>query len=182
MDDEGLCIFYYDESSGGSLTPHRWHIGHAEFGFLVDFEGTYRAAGGWLRDPGRYCFYLSIWWVAGISAAMSVGLTRRSIRRLWRRRRDLRPFAITFALTSALSCFVITRFAIRLAKGQDWPRQPNEFLLPMLMTCAVIGAVASIETWFNRPRIAATPECAACDYNLTGNQSGYCPECGQATI
>ncbi len=27
-------------------------------------------------------------------------------------------------------------------------------------------------------RVGVTPDCRSCDYNLTGNVSGVCPECG----
>lgn len=45
---------------------------------------------------------------------------------------------------------------------------------------AVVLLAAFVPTWFFlRPGVAKlTPTCVMCGYNLTGNASGVCPECG----
>ena len=41
-------------------------------------------------------------------------------------------------------------------------------------------AVATVLLW-RRKQFPKTAECSNCGYNLTGNVSGVCPECGQRT-
>jgi len=53
------------------------------------------------------------------------------------------------------------------------------FVLPPLLTLLVYRAALQNACW----AILATrgePICTACGYNLTGNVSGVCPECGRA--
>jgi hypothetical protein len=45
-------------------------------------------------------------------------------------------------------------------------------LWPLIVAVAAAGTVLS---WRRRPRAG---HCAACGYDLTGNTSGICPECG----
>lgn len=47
---------------------------------------------------------------------------------------------------------------------------------------ASLMALVGWEWWGHRHRVpAGAPRCAACGYNLTGNMSGVCPECGTKT-
>ena len=50
----------------------------------------------------------------------------------------------------------------------------------ILAAAAVIVALAARQTYRREKdsRRQRTPACASCGYNLTGNTSGYCPECG----
>ena len=58
------------------------------------------------------------------------------------------------------------------------------FVVPWWFLCAVTAALPTIWLWrYRRDRRRLSdgmPHCAKCDYNLTGNVSGICPECGTA--
>lgn len=53
-----------------------------------------------------------------------------------------------------------------------------ELRLPLWMPSAVLGALAAGLWWLDRSRVA--PGHCRCGYDLTGNVSGRCPECGTA--
>lgn len=51
--------------------------------------------------------------------------------------------------------------------------------LPCLYTSTVIGATILLRYWLP-DRVGLKPgHCVRCDYDLTGNESGQCPECGE---
>jgi hypothetical protein len=52
----------------------------------------------------------------------------------------------------------------------------NPFWIPVIVT-----GVATLLCWKIRRRRFAPGHCQACGYNLTGNVSGRCPECGTRT-
>lgn len=55
-------------------------------------------------------------------------------------------------------------------------------LIPIIeafAACVVIGIGLLILLFRKRVPRAAFPECRQCGYNLTGNASGICPECGE---
>ena len=59
----------------------------------------------------------------------------------------------------------------------------SEGILPAVIAVAVIAVfIAILHRLGRRPsllaRFAANPHCPVCQYNLTGNLSGICPECG----
>jgi hypothetical protein len=65
---------------------------------------------------------------------------------------------------------------------RTWHRGLLAFVLPDVVRagfCAVV-AIAMIPLWrrANRNLRRARGRCELCDYNLTGNVSGVCPECG----
>ncbi|MGQ9648765.1 MAG: hypothetical protein ACUVXJ_01495 [Phycisphaerae bacterium] len=50
--------------------------------------------------------------------------------------------------------------------------------LPLLFSLMIVGIPTVLLFWFDRHRIP--PHCCQkCGYNLTGNVSGVCPECGE---
>lgn len=56
-------------------------------------------------------------------------------------------------------------------------------VLPAIIAVAVIAAFIYLLDWRGRrpdllARFAVHPHCTVCQYNLTGNLSGICPECG----
>ena len=81
----------------------------------------------------------------------------------------------------------------------DWPAVPHRgflglaylcdrsvglFLLtvPLWFLCTLTAILPALWLWRyrrdRRLRSDGMPHCAKCDYNLTGNVSGICPECG----
>lgn len=55
---------------------------------------------------------------------------------------------------------------------QEWAIVVSAVILPSVMLVFLDRRVA------RRKRLDPTPRCKACGYNLTGNVSGICPECG----
>ena len=58
-------------------------------------------------------------------------------------------------------------------------RADGYLLLPLWIPLAIVGIPTAILWWRDRRRIPAG-HCRKCGYNLTGNVSGVCPECGTA--
>jgi hypothetical protein len=53
--------------------------------------------------------------------------------------------------------------------------------MPCWLPITVLFAAHRLFAWLKRPRISdPTPRCPDCHYDLTGNTSGVCPECGAA--
>lgn len=55
---------------------------------------------------------------------------------------------------------------------------------PLATTVAIVSAVGlwgliCWHSWWSARRVAPTVVCHHCGYNLTGNVSGRCPECGR---
>ena len=77
-------------------------------------------------------------------------------------------------LTLVMSALVyVLALVSALPKGVDIP--PVHMMLPFLL-----WSIAAWRHWFhpNRRRIPQG-HCPRCGYNLTGNVSGICPECGE---
>ena len=49
-----------------------------------------------------------------------------------------------------------------------------------MIACVLIrlGSLVIVKRWIRRVVLDLSPHCPACGYNLTGNISGVCPECG----
>ena len=60
-----------------------------------------------------------------------------------------------------------------------WDVRIIKFPIPVLSFCLIIVPVTSRKRWSRRVR---TGMCSICHYNLTGNTSGTCPECGTALV
>ena len=77
----------------------------------------------------------------------------------------------------------------RNPKGQPmWPGlttggwgylRPTSLVLPLWIPAVILAAATVF--WWRRDRSFPAGHCQHCGYNLTGNQSGICPECGCAT-
>lgn len=70
-----------------------------------------------------------------------------------------------------------------VAFGVDWVwvcfPQLHPILLPCFYTSTVIGATILLR-YLLPDRVGLKPgHCVRCDYDLTGNESGRCPECGE---
>ena len=62
--------------------------------------------------------------------------------------------------------------------GTDWAGTgPN---VPFWLLALLVGA-PTVVTWYRRPRRRVGGCCDNCGYDLTGNFSGRCPECGTPT-
>jgi hypothetical protein len=57
-----------------------------------------------------------------------------------------------------------------------WDRSVQHVYIPLWIPCLVVGSAAALLWW--RDRRLPTGHCQKCGYNLTGNVSGVCPECG----
>ena len=55
---------------------------------------------------------------------------------------------------------------VLLVTGEGWP-------VALKRRCSHCGA-----KFLTKTRVLKEPECGNCGYNLTGNVSGVCPECG----
>ena len=67
-----------------------------------------------------------------------------------------------------------------------WPRirfksSLNQFSVWVPLWCPILLlTLTSALTW--RGKKALYPSCSSCEYDLTGNTSGVCPECGAAIV
>ena len=63
-----------------------------------------------------------------------------------------------------------------------WPRHHTTVIVPFWFLCYLAAILPALWLWRyrrdRRLRNDGMPHCAKCDYNLTGNVSGICPECG----
>ncbi len=57
---------------------------------------------------------------------------------------------------------------------------PDRAALPLDGAAAFAAAATTVLFW-RRPRRSIFPRCADCGYDLAGNTSGRCPECGTLT-
>lgn len=115
---------------------------------------------------GGLVYSLSVWlplWMMGLLATF--------ISRRYR--------LISLELAALLGIVVCTGFWL----DPDWPwtgaaRQGAGSAVTAILTSCVI-AIGLARQWKRRPRtIVSSPFCDTCGYDLTGNQSGTCPECG----
>lgn len=92
-------------------------------------------------------------------------------------------------IISSLNAFayVLSAAALIWASGNDWAEGRNFtimwigiFMLPSIGISVLTPIFAFIE-WVKMPRPKTPGFCARCGYNLTGNVSGVCPECGEPT-
>jgi hypothetical protein len=71
-----------------------------------------------------------------------------------------------------VALFFVGGLAQATAPGADIP--PCHMMLPYVLWAAV-----AYRDWFHPRRRTVPPgSCQSCGYNLTGNTSGTCPECG----
>jgi hypothetical protein len=124
----------------------------------------------WLEVTGHWTFALVIVLplVMGVGAVASGIVLRLMADRSWT---PIKGLLATPALY--LSIFMFTQDLISdwLAGGL-WPLG--------LMVLAVTWPITCLAFWIGRrvPDPDAGPTCGKCGYNLTGNESGICPECG----
>jgi hypothetical protein len=54
----------------------------------------------------------------------------------------------------------------------------RELRVPFWLVVLVTGTAPAVHLWRKRRARMAAGRCVSCGYNLTGNVSGVCPECG----
>jgi hypothetical protein len=185
----GIPLLAVDDSG----TIRRWK--DPTSGLVVQFH--FDARGQWLDygiDPGRaslpnpppdtpaqsvlasvvkalsWVLSLWVWMPLWLLALIAMGIARP----------EKRAVRIEMFLAAAIGC------AVGRYLDPAWPFQkdvmsPPERLIGAIaiMTGGSISAIllaAKIAEWRARPR---EPRCRGCGYNLTGNLSGVCPECGK---
>jgi hypothetical protein len=69
-------------------------------------------------------------------------------------------------------------YGIRLPSRQHFSSGFKSYALPLWLPLAFIGLPTAL-LWYldRRPRVPPG-QCPSCNYNLSGNTSGICPECG----
>ena len=179
-DGHGLRVKWWDESGRASPAPDHWSFGDSDFGICFYFLGTHHAAGTFPLHGAMYEFILSIWWLIAFFAIAAALLLAVPIRKAWSRRRDLRVAGALAVFTAVFAINCLTSLAISLwdmaAQGDFSALRPG-WRIATLMTAVLLTML----TWEPRPPAALAPECKGCGYDLTGNVSGCCPECGRAT-
>jgi hypothetical protein len=92
-------------------------------------------------------------------------------------RTDLASLAV---LTIAVACGITFLLLLPQRYWTHW--YPTVHAMPVVGIGLI---VVSVGLWFQtklEPRkLDFTPRCRGCGYNLTGNRSGVCPECGRPT-
>ena len=117
----------------------------------------------------------------------------------WRWMQEMREWVLVFACVGLCLAVVVLPFAFR------WRRGIAEFALGAALVAAVAWSLYPFRVWdgahllepmplgiagasllfvicllLPRPqRKSGHPKCLGCGYDLTGNQSGVCPECGR---
>lgn len=119
-------------------------------------------------------------------------------RRLTQFRNGFRIAAIVIAILSISMCLILTAIALIVSPQNTyidlgpWHIENPTVTQIMLGTGFIVGISLSILLallhpktrkdfhWHIRQRLMAEGKCAQCEYDLTGNVSGICPECGSA--
>lgn len=163
--------------------------------FLVGF------AFGWVIMP----FSWHLWQESGIGRSLSKGIVGKSFPNLAGYVRVLAT-QVPDWIAAGLMGFLIGRFkrkrevmaAIACSAGlvfgpELWYHKftfflpvvesPATFLsLILIPKFAAVALAASCAVLFVRRRAIPPGHCRSCEYDLTGNESGICPECGAAVV
>jgi len=105
--------------------------------------------------------------VASVSIAIGVSLGPWALVALARRT----PLSRVLGLIS-IACIALPTLAITAVEG--WPPQEAWVWIGLSIAPGIIAIV------FNRTPRSKPGHCTKCGYNLTGNTSGVCSECGAA--
>jgi hypothetical protein len=81
-------------------------------------------------------------------------------------------------LIFAAACIVVDVCGAALEPGRNNTTRMSFLLLAGVPLTAV--AAWTLKGWFAQRRKPLSGVCRKCGYNLTGNVSGVCPECGEA--
>ena len=88
------------------------------------------------------------------------------------------PFTATDWLSGAVSAVVIFFLSLAILAGIDGLPLPVTFLLPVVIGLANAWSAMRLRRKKRERRQILEGHCRECGYNLTGNTSGVCPECG----
>ncbi|UCE59218.1 MAG: hypothetical protein JSU63_17460 [Phycisphaerales bacterium] len=81
----------------------------------------------------------------------------------------------TYWHTNGFGCHIVT---LPFPGPPDPPVKEYCIGLPMWFVVGVLGALVIVHRWISRSGRVPDGVCTKCGYNLTGNVSGTCPECG----
>ena len=80
------------------------------------------------------------------------------------------------AMVACVACYAVAAYAVATRQVS----RPPVFLLVVVATLAVLWVLyRPYEAYLLRLERQAKGLCVACGYDLAGNVSGKCPECGQ---
>jgi hypothetical protein len=106
----------------------------------------------------------------------------------WKKRLSLIP-ALTlasaaFLLLLPLSGYLVYIALVPLVALGVFTRTPDGLIVGLLMAIAMLLAYLQARFVFMRLRwrFVEPRYCIECEYDLTGNTSGVCPECGTLTV
>ena len=102
---------------------------------------------------------------AWVTALLTLPFTRR-----WRRKVE----------QVMLACVLVAGVGWAAEPGRDWSFEGLARPVPVALAVAAVVSLGAIAAPVRRA-CSSTPRCSACGYNLTGNVSGACPECGLPT-
>ncbi len=74
--------------------------------------------------------------------------------------------------------FQLPRVHRGLVQDPDWPGPSWIVYLPLWLPFVVLAIPTAFLFWRDNRRRYSPGHCRSCGYNLTGNESGVCPECG----
>jgi hypothetical protein len=99
----------------------------------------------------------------------------------WFWRTTISMFAAWFVGVVGYGSYRVVRSIVSAVRG-TYPTSQEDAMVNLIWTLwlllLVIGLPTAFIYWRARKRIPPG-HCRACGYNLTGNVSGVCPECGE---
>jgi hypothetical protein len=129
------------------------------------FTAFLERGGDDVAKVARWIFRVDLWlgmWLAAFVAGLVGGTRARFV---------CGRFCLALSLPSAVSIF-LTRYSTHWPEANILPT----FLVWTLLT--FFSALLIFSLRHRQPAIRSAPTCAVCSYDLTGNVSGVCPECG----
>lgn len=159
-------------------SPLFMHVYWDFAGFALDLRRFNAFGSGYLIVPFWAVFLLLSFWP-------TVVIVRGPIQ-LYRRHRLIIAIA-SFPLMVIVTHYVLTIICYTLWDNRDWIKMLGQYLgyeavaLAAFLTCPLGASYVVARTVFVRLGRSVdhnSHSCRKCGYNLTGNVSGICPECG----
>ncbi len=142
---------------------------------------------GWLIDFGAHTVGMTAGYVVGGAVVVLVLLAHACLQVVWSYRPRygcLGGALVSFGVFAPSFCFYYEWAPGFLA----WGPTGYVWLLPAVMACSLIltGGVYGLRSWIRGRTVIFDDydgrNCLNCGYDLTGNTSGRCPECGFAIM